>query len=178
MDIQEAWEKALKNTEVIRPRVQPLQTFGETHLPYIFLAESSVNLGDTVKRQGEIVVEKPSIILPPNIPQFEGFQPEGEAEAKLNLDALTNFLFVRGVKFPSLKYNNKTELLEIQEGRLKENIEQTVRRLEQEENVSTGLVIGPEDCWQFSLIIFIASQILRQASGDIKKMLDDFRKQK
>jgi len=40
MDIHDSWEKALKATEIIRPRVQPLQTFEATQIPYVFLAES------------------------------------------------------------------------------------------------------------------------------------------
>ena len=73
MDIEKTWEKALKNTEIIRPRVKPLNTFKITHLPYIFLAESSVNVGDCVVRMGEALVEKPAIMLPPDSPQLDGF---------------------------------------------------------------------------------------------------------
>ena len=73
MDIQELWERALKNTEIIRPRVQELHTFSSTQLPYVFLSESSINAGDTVVRKGEVLVEKPSLILPADSPQFEGF---------------------------------------------------------------------------------------------------------
>jgi len=65
MGIHESWEKALKMTEIVRPRVQPLATFEATQIPYIFLAESLVNHGDTVIRKGEITIDKPSIILPP-----------------------------------------------------------------------------------------------------------------
>ena len=32
MNIQDAWEKAVRKTEVVRPRVQPLATFAATHL--------------------------------------------------------------------------------------------------------------------------------------------------
>ncbi len=66
MNIQDAWEKALKKTKIIRPRAQELQTFSDTNLPYVFLAEALVNRGDTIVRQGEIKVEKPAIILPSN----------------------------------------------------------------------------------------------------------------
>jgi hypothetical protein len=174
MDIQDSWEKALKQTEIIRPRVQPLFTFEATHLPYIFLAESILNMGDTVVRKGEIVVEKPAIVLPNHLPQFEGFEFEKDFPSKE--DFLTTFFLVRGIKFPSLKYNNKTESLDIHEGRLKQAIEQYTHELQKKEDVATGLVIGPEDCWQFSVLIFICSQIMRQADGDIKKLFDKFLK--
>lgn len=168
MDIYEYWNKAVKSTEVIRPRVKPLSTTSATQLPYIFLAESAVNAGDTVVRKGEVTVEKPSIILPSHLPQFEGFQDEkGEG---LDPNRLVNFFMVRGVKFPSLKYNNKVHALDIFEGRLKEAIGKHKQKLEREENISSGLVIGPEDCWQFSILIFIMSQVLKQADQDIRDL--------
>jgi hypothetical protein len=57
MNIQEGWEKALKTTQIIRARAQSLETYSATQLPYIFLAESAVNSGDTVVRRGEVMVE-------------------------------------------------------------------------------------------------------------------------
>jgi len=170
MDIHNAWEKALKVTEIIRPRVQPLQTFEATQIPYVFLAESAVNQGDTVVRKGEVTVDKPSIILPPNLPQFEGFEFDKEFSGVE--DYLTTFLLVRGIRFPSMKYENRINSLDIREEKLSKAIEFFSRALQQQENVSTGLVIGPEDCWQFSVLIFICSQITRSAEGDIRKLFD------
>ncbi len=43
MDIQELWEHARKRTEILRMRLQDLSTCESTRVPYIFLAESSVN---------------------------------------------------------------------------------------------------------------------------------------
>ncbi len=173
MDIHEVWEKALKNTEIIRPRIQPLATFAATTIPYIFLAESAVNHGDTVVRHGEIVVDKPSIILPPNLPQFEGF--EFDKEFPSAADYLSTFFLVRGVRFPSMKYENKVNSLDIREEGLSKSVEFYSKELQRQENVSTGLVIGPEDSWQFSVLIFICGQITRSAEGDIKRLFDKFK---
>ncbi len=172
MNIQDAWEKALKNTEIVRPRIQELSTFSATKLLYIALAESSVNNGDTIVRKGEILVEKPSLILPPYHPQFEGF----EFEEKLNQDVLTNFLLIRGITFPSLRYSNRTESLDLFEGGLKKGIEHHLDLLQRQEDVHTGLIAGPEDCWQFSVMVFIAGQVIKQAEGDIKRILDHHRR--
>ena len=173
MDIHESWEKALKLTEIIRPRIQPLSTFEATQLPYIFLAQSSVNHGDTVVRKGEVTVDKPSIILPPYMPQFEGFEFEKKFQGVE--DYLTTFLLVRGIRFPSMKYENKVNSLDIYENKLKQAIEEYSRRLQQQENLSTGLVIGPEDCWQFSILIFVCGQALRYAEGDIRRIFERYR---
>ncbi len=170
MDIEKAWEKALKYTEIIRPRVKPLDTFKTTHLPYVFLAESSVNEGDCVVRKGEVLVEKPSIILPPDLPQLEGF--DFKDVSRQQQDMIINFFLVRGIGFPSLKYNNKTYSLDIFEGRLSKAIKKYTHELQKEENVTSGLVIGPEDCWQFSVLIFVGMQILRSTDNDIKSLMN------
>jgi len=173
MDIHESWEKALKQTEIVRPRVQPLSTFDATQIPYIFLAESVVNRGDTVVRKGEITVEKPSIILPPYMPQLEGFEFEKKfAGAE---DYLTTFLLVRGIKFPSMKYENKVNSLDLYEGKLQSAIDHFSKILQSQENLSTGLVIGPEDCWQFSVLIFVCTQALRSAEGDLRRIFERYR---
>lgn len=174
MNIQDAWEKALKGTEVIRPRVHPLDTFGTTKMPYIFLAESQKKSGLTVVRKGEIIVEKPSIVLPYSMPQFEGF--EFEEAMDINEDILKSFFLVRGVSFPSLKYNNKSEGQEDYDDRLNHAVAHYCNRLQREEDVHTGLITGSEDVWQFSVLIFICSQIVKSADNDIRRIWEDYKR--
>ena len=172
MSIQDSWEKALRKTEIIRPRVQPLHVYDTTHLPYLCLSESKINSGDTVVRKGEIMVEKPSIILPHNMPQFEGFDFEGEMH--FNEELLKSFFLVRGISFPSMKYNNKTSSLDVFEGGLSKAIEHYKTLLQNDENVHTGLIMGPEDVWQLSVLIFVCSQASKSAENDIKRLFDDY----
>jgi hypothetical protein len=174
MDLHEAWSKALKQTEIVRARVSALQTFQTTNVPYILLSESEINEGDTVVRRGEVMVDKPSLILPPNLPQLEGFEfKEGQS---FDQQAMINFLLIRGVSLPSLKYNNTTFNLDIFEGNLNKAVKHYLEELQRQENVSAGLFIGPEDVWQFSLLIFICSQIARNTEMDIRKLIEDFKK--
>ena len=175
MDIQASWEKALNQTEIIRSRIMGLQTFSETHVPYVLLSASSINYGDTVVRKGEVIVQRPSLILPPHVPQFEGFDFENSQDL-LSEDALINFLLVRGISLPSLKYDNKSQALEVFEGGLDDAIKHFGNQLQREENTSTGLVTCPEDVWQFSLLIFICSQIIRNSSNDIRRLLDEHKR--
>ncbi len=172
MNIQDAWEKALKNTSIVRPRVTSLNSFQTTKLPYVFLAESLVNSGDTVVRKGEISVEKPSLLLPSNMPHFEGF--EFDTQMEMNEDLLQNFLLVRGVTFPSFKYNNTTGSIDVFEGGLEKAREHYGNFLQRSENVDTGLVIGTEDIWPLSVLIFVGGQVVRSANGDFKNLYDDF----
>ena len=174
MDFQQAWERALKETDIIRTRVSSLHTFDDTRVPYMFLSPSLINEGDTVVRRGEVVVRRPSLILPPNIPRFEGFDFQQEGAADPN--AVVNYLLVRGITIPSLTYNNKTSSLDIFEGEMPRAIAHFANRLEREEDVSCGLVAGHEDVWPFSVLIFICSQIARNTDIDIRRLMDDMRR--
>ncbi len=173
MDIEESWNKALKSTEIIRTRILGLLTNMDTPVPYIFLSESSINLGDTIVRKGEVIVQKPALIIPPHNPQFNGF--DFEKEKGLSENSLVNFLLVRGVLLPSMIYDNKTHSLDIYEGKLSDAIKHYQGLLQKQENIKTGLIAGPEDCWQFSLMIFICTQILKNADQDIKGLLNNLR---
>jgi len=174
MDAHAAWERALRETNIIRSRVTGLQTFSETHVPYILLSPSEINEGDTVVRTGEVLVHRPTLILPPNIPQLEGFDFASEDPFKEN--AMINFLMVRGISLPSMKYDNKISSLNVFEGKMDEAIGVYGNRLQREENTLSGLVSGPDDVWQFSLLIFVCSQIAKNSSTDIRRLLDEYHK--
>lgn len=176
MDLHDKWEKALKKTEILRLRASTLFTFKLTELPYIFLGESAVNIGDTVVRKGKVLVHEPSIFLPPNFPQFEGFEFEKDYQA--DEDAVRTFLLVRGVSFPSLKYTNEVSTIDVYENSLSKAINHFSHQLEMKEDIYTALIVGPEDCWQFSVLIFVCAMVTKSAPGDLKKFLEDLRKRR
>lgn len=175
MSFEKIWKKALDQTEIVRPRVKSLQTVAATAVPYILLSESSINVGDTVVRRGEVVIESPALILPPNLPQFEGFNFDDQ-QHPVDEDQFMNFLLVRGVRLPSLRYNNQSVSLDLFEGRLSEAIAAFHQELIQQENVNTGLLIGPEDYWPLSVLIYVCTQVSRNAPSDIKALLERWRK--
>lgn len=175
MDVYGLWLKALKHTQIIRARVSSLRVDEDTPMPYIFLGESTVNAGDTVVRKGEVSIQRPSLILPPNIPQLEGYDWEDGEELKDLPNSITNFFLVRGIALPSYRYNNKTSEMDIFEGRLSKAIAHYRDELQRAENVHTGLVIGPEDCWQFSVLLYNCAQVVKNADHDIQRLLDEFR---
>jgi hypothetical protein len=171
MHLQELWDKALKSTEVLRSRVVDLPSFEATALPYVFLAESSVNAGDTVVRKGQVLIERPSLIWPSA--QFEGF--EFQQDWSLSEDAVMNFLLVRGIKFPSMRYHHELSSLDLREGSLQSAITHYTTQMKQAEDVQTGLVAGPEDAWQFSVLILVGSLMARSAEGDLRRLLEAWR---
>ena len=169
MDMQEHWDRAIKETEIVRPRVLPLSSVQATRLPYRFLAESSLNQGDTVVRTGQVLVTKPWIALPGHSPHLEGFSMN--EQEPVDPDFLVNFLLVRGISFPSLRYRHELSTLELREGSLADAVAYYRRQLEEREDVACGLLIGPEDLWQWSVLLFVATLIGRSAGDDLRRLL-------
>ncbi len=172
MSIDELWDKAVKRTELIRLRLQELATFEATAVPYIFLAESALHAGDTVVRKGQVLIERPSLILPKLSPQFEGFDFDPQLHA--SADLMTTFLLLRGIQFPSLRYRHELSSLDIREQSLRKAIEQVNQQLTQAEDIKTGLVVGPEDAWQFSVLLLVGALVVRSAGGDLRRLLEDW----
>ena len=85
---------------------------------------------------------------------------------------------MRGISFPSLKYSQKTDSLDLFEGSLRKAIEYFSEKLKKTEDIYTGLIIGPEDSWQFSLIIYVATLMLKSTPADIERLLEKFWKKR
>jgi len=176
MDVEKNWEKALKRTEIIRSRIQPLETFESTKIPYILLSEAQTSIKGVFVRKGHVCVEKPSLVLPSNYPQLQGFEFNEDMRGETN--RFMDFLLIRGVRFPSMRFNHLTEGLSVYDGSLQAAIDDYLGQLQCSENTAAGLIAGPEDCWQFSVLIFAGSQMMRSADGDIHRLMEDFRRKK
>jgi hypothetical protein len=169
MGIDEIWQKVLGNTRIFRSRLARLEVSGGTELPYIFLAESEVNIGDTTVKKGKVTVDKPLIYLSDGLPQFYGF----DFEEKLNIDTETvkTFFMLRGVNFPSFKYTHSSQI-EVHEGTLEDAIEKYGDLLAKQEDVDTGLVAGVSDYWQFCILVYVAGIVAKSVPYEIKKLLE------
>ena len=172
MDIEQLWEKAQKKTEIVRGRVKSLPTFKNTKVPYIFFAESALNEGHTIIRKGEVLVERPMILLPEDLPQFDGFDLEEDMD--IEQGTLQMFFLMRGIRLPSLKYNNTTYKLDLVEKSLAATVTKYKKKMEKKENVTTALILGPEDCWQFSLFLYMARLVGRCVRNDMINFIDRF----
>lgn len=175
-DVEKRWEKALRRTEIIRSRIRPLETFESTRIPYILLSEASGDTKSVFVRQGHVWVEKPALLLPSNYPQLQGFDFDDELRGEAG--SFMDFLLIRGIRFPSMRFNHATDQLSVYDGRLQSAIDAHLGKLQHSENTEAGLVAAPEDCWQFSVLIFTAAQIMKAADGDIQKLLQDMRRKK
>jgi len=85
---------------------------------------------------------------------------------------------MRGISFPTLKYRNETYTVDIFEGNIEKAIAYFSDQLERKEDVHSGLIAGPEDTWQFSVLIYVAAMAIRSASSDIEQIIEELRKRK
>jgi len=174
VDIEALWDQARSRTEILRMRLQDLATFEATAVPYIFLGESAVNPGDTVVRQGKVLIDRPAIMLPKWSPQFEGF--EFDAGLQVSDAHMVTFLLMRGVQFPSLKYQHQLSSLDVVERSLREAIRDYEQQLQQAEDIKTGLVVGSEETWQLSLLLLVGALVIRSAEGDVRRLIEDWKR--
>ena len=175
MDLEEKWERALRETKILKYRLRNLLTFESTELPYISLAESSINLGDTVIREGKVAVHRPLIVLPREFyAHFEGFEFEEDYQA--SSEDIRRFLLIRGISFPSLKYKNEIYNISVHEGNLEKSIGFFSDQLERKEDIHSGLIVGPEDSWQFSVLIYVTAMAARSASSNIEQIIERLRR--
>ena len=82
----------------------------------------------------------------------------------------------RGVSFPSLKYRNETHTVDIYEGELNHAVGYYTDQLERREDVHSGLIAGPEDTWQLSVLMYVAALTIRSAPQNLEQLLEEFRR--
>lgn len=166
---EERFRFAMEQTKIHRARKSSLYTFGTTRLPYLFSAKSAVNTGETVVRSGEIVTDKPALILPETAPTFSGF-PADEGEMRR-----MSVMFGRMFRFPVLRYHNSAESMEVVTGEMERIVEAQLDKLDKEGNSRTAVISGLEDCWYISLIIYAGEMMQKSAPDNLKEMMEHHR---
>lgn len=169
MNLEVLWERAKNKTQILRARAGALSDLQSTIIDYVLLAESQINPQDTVIRKGKVWVHKPLIILPREIPIFEGFDFE-------DVDNIPSFMLMRGIQFPPLKYSNATDSIEVYKGLISSVIDDFMDRFQQREDIKTGLIKGIEQGWQFSVLIYVGFLVFRQVPSDIKRIIEDIKR--
>lgn len=174
MELEEKWQRTLEETKIARFYRYPLSNIHATSLPYIFLGASAINVGDTVVRKGKIVVDRPLILLPKNLPQFFGFDLEKDLD--VDEDALRLFFLVRGIRFPSLKYQHESATIDVVENYPEHAAKSFKNELESKEDLMTGLIVGNAEFWQLAVLLYVTLVIGRSVPSDMEKFMDDLRR--
>ena len=160
---KEKFEYVWKNTEILKVAERTLFTFGDTGLPYLFLARSLTKDTDTVVREGEVTVKRPLVIKPhPDHPIFEGF---GEHEEELGM-----FLIQRLAYIPPYKYTHGSKKIYVSSESIGTIIGKLRRRLEREDNRLTALIRGTADMWEVSVMRYAAEMMIKSLPSNLTEL--------
>ncbi len=152
MEMEEAFKLAQADTKFIKVRKNLLYTFGATRLPYICLSQSSDNAAMVTVRTGEVTADKPQIALPGEMFSLEGFDHDDSGDESEGLSVL----LARRISMPPSKYVNRADSTVKENGTLADAIHRYMNRLENENDVRTGIIsagagLGPVHiivCWE------------------------------
>mgnify|MGYP000459837141 CR=1 FL=1 len=164
-----------RRTEIIREYQRMLYTFGDTKLPYVFVAQHSRFKDRTVVRKGVVLIQKPHILLPGYYsgPEFkEGFE---HADA---IPAEAIYLF-RAMGLPYSKITNKPLAQEqIEYGSLPDVLERFNKELDNQEDTETGLIKGILEGADISLIRYSLGLIIKSAPENVREFFEHLRRQR
>ncbi|MBN2457360.1 MAG: hypothetical protein JXB29_12635 [Sedimentisphaerales bacterium] len=172
---REKFKEYWKKTEIIREYQRILYTFGDMELPYVFVAEHRRFSNRTVVRRGNILFQKPHILLPRYFsgPQFnDGFEhPEA-------IPPEAAYIF-RTMGLPYSQVANRLiTKQEMEYGSLKEVLGRFDREMEQQQNIETGLIKGSLEGADVSLMRYSLGLVIKSASENVNEFFDHLRRQR
>lgn len=170
MEMEKAFKMAQENTRFIKERKNLLYTFGATRLPYICLSVSSEDSNYVMVRSGEVMADKPQIAVPGEIFSFEGFSESDE----LSGDDLVISL-ARRISMPPSKYVNKADSAVRETCALDDAVQRVLNRLDNDNDVRTGVISAPDQVWALSVLLYVGSQVARSAPSNVQEHFEHLR---
>ena len=148
-------ERAVRHTEILRLPKQTLATFGMTTIGYYLLTEpvySELEKGvtETVVREGRVVAERPRIVTPYYLSQFEGFSPD--AKRYLNM-----LIKEYGRNTPGLfySYRNEPKGLTIVADSITRVVDRINAEIDKHGDPLVTIIKGEDELWDVALLKFI-----------------------
>ena len=176
--MKDAYEEKFKHywrqTEIIREYQRILFTFGDMELPYVFVAESKQLADRTMVRRGKVFLQKPRIVLPESGKrmEFEGF----EHPNILGREAA--YLF-RAAKLPFSHISNRPIADEkLEYGNVSAILEKINSQMDHHNDTDTGLIKGPLEGADVSLIRYSFGLAIKSAPENINEFLEHLQKQR
>jgi len=169
------FEECWRATEVIREYQRMLFTFGDMEVPYVLITEHSRFKDRAVITKGVVMLQRPQILLPSQYggPQFqEGFE---HADA---IPPEAAFL-LRAMQLPYSKISNRPVADEYMEyGSLQSVLDKFDREMESREDTETGLIKGPPEGADVSLMRYSLGLAIKSAPGNVREFFEHLRRQR
>ena len=170
MRMEEAFKLAQSDTKFIKERKNLLYTFGATRLPYVCVSQDAENADFVTVRSGEVLADKPQIAVPGEMFSFEGFE-----ELREMIESEPFVALARRISIPPSKYVNRPEATERRHGPMADELQRIVSRLENDNDVRTGVISAPERVWTLSVLLYVGSQVARSAESNVQEHFEHMR---
>ncbi len=170
MTMDEAFRLAREDTKFIRERKNLLYTFGATRLPYVCVSPDGGNADFVTVRSGEVLADKPRIAVPGEMFSFEGFE-----ELREMFESEPFVALARRISIPPSKYVNTTGATERRRGPMAEELQRIVSRLENDNDVRTGVISAPEGVWSLSVLLYVGNQVAKSAQSNVEEHFEHMR---
>ncbi len=175
MEMEDAFKLAQEDTRFVKERKNLLYTFGATRLPYVCVSQDEGNADFVTVRSGEVLADKPQIAVPGDMFSFEGFEELRELFGGEAFGAEPFVTLARRISIPPSKYVNRPDATERKPGPLAEALERIVSRLENDNDVRTGVISAPERVWSLSVLLYVGSQVARSAPSNVREHFEHMR---
>ena len=156
--LDEIWYAA-RSTKIVYMPPKLLETFGETLVRYLVVAEDPDNPARIHLHDGVVTAERPRIITPQYYRQqvVENFGADARRffDEVLAKDTSARFLQY-GLKFSKQEYHTQEVA-----GNLREIAEQAAKDAQDNLHELRGVIIGTNDTWEVSLLHFITQLVQR-----------------
>ena len=157
-NLDEIWYAA-KTTQIVYMPPKLLETFGETLVHYLVVAEDPDNPAQIHLHDGVVTAERPRIITPQYYRQrmVENFGEDAQRyfDEVLAKDTTARFLQY-GLKFSKQEYHTHQVT-----GDLREIAEQAAKDAQDNLHELRGVIVGTNDTWEGSLLYFITQLVQR-----------------
>lgn len=159
------FQYALENTTVLHEPDRRIDTFGSTEFEFQMISELMDSTSQTRVREGRITAEKPLIVKPNQVDEwnFEGFGEEGAAFGQWVKQHLKNLAILR--------YGFNFKRGEVREEIVHEPIAAVADRLKEDQRISgnpmRAIIQGVDDTWEISLLRFTFEMIERSHNINI-----------
>jgi len=156
---------ALETTSVLRSPDRMIDTFGTTQFEFHLISELMDSVGQIRIRHGKIEAERPRILRPEYMAEFdfEGFGPQAQA--------FGNWLARNAPDVAFLKYGFQFRRQDISEHIVHEKIEEVCGRVvadvESSGNPLAAVIHGVDDTWEICLLKFTVEMIARSQGVNV-----------
>ncbi len=162
--------EAVKETMILRPPKQLLDTFGITSIGYYMVtsptyAEIDKHSEETVVRKGRVIANRPRVVTPYYLSRLEGFSDD----ARHYFETLMS---QHGPNVPGIYYTYRNEPgeLSIVSESMQMVVENLNSEIEKNNDPLMAIIKGRDDLWDVSLLKFIHQITSHSMKGNLAQM--------